>query len=232
MLADLCWARECRLVGSQRALVVDPAVSLALKCDEMLHRLQLRTDTVHRGQVVAVRANNLRPRVVDDICEVIGRQTVIDRDQDRTQLRNGVERLELGQDVGGDVGHPVAGADAQPLQGGRPAVTAVEELRVGQPAIAVDNRLAIRVHPAGPAHELQGRERSLHPAASLPPPPTLPLRGGGTEKDPRAQARDGWVAAPAGAGPGCSSYSTEMSCFDRSLTIAVAMNEITAVTRM
>ena len=42
--------------------------------------------------------------------------------------------------VRGDVGHTVALLDAQRLQCGRPSVTALEELGVGQAQRAVDDR--------------------------------------------------------------------------------------------
>src|SRR5438046_303939 len=49
-----------------------------------------------------------------------------------------------------------------PLEGGRPAVAAVEELLVGEPQIPVDDRLALWMQAAGPTHELERRERRLH----------------------------------------------------------------------
>jgi hypothetical protein len=46
------------------------------------------------------------------------------------------------------------------------------------------------------------------------------------------QACCGLVVGTGVGALGISSYSTEMSCFERSRTMAVAMNEITAQTRM
>jgi hypothetical protein len=48
-------------------------------------------------------------------------------------------------DVGRDVGHAIARGDALPLECCRPPVATLEELLVGQPQVAVDDGLALRV---------------------------------------------------------------------------------------
>ena len=80
-----------------------------------------------------MRANDPRAAVVDDICEVFGGQPVVDRHQHRADLRHGVERFELSVRVRRDIGHPVAGRDIQLLQGVRPAVATIKELRIAEP---------------------------------------------------------------------------------------------------
>ena len=89
-------------------------------------------------------------------------EPVVDRHQHRADLRHGVERLELRVRVRRDVRHPVAWLHAEPLQRRRPAVAAIEELRVGQPQVAIDHRLASGVQPARAASELQRREWRFH----------------------------------------------------------------------
>ena len=55
-----------------------------------------------------MRADDLRAAVRDQEAEVAGNQAVVDRHQHRADLRDGVERLELGVRVWRDIGHPVA----------------------------------------------------------------------------------------------------------------------------
>src|SRR2546429_4056706 len=77
-------------------------------------------------------------------------------------------------DVGRDVGDAIARGDAQPLEHGRPPVATLEKLLVGQPQVAVDDRLALRVQSSSPSHELEWRERRLHRAFLLRLPAFAP----------------------------------------------------------
>jgi len=120
---------------------------------------------VDHVEVVAVRAQHGRPGVVHDVDEVVGGKPVVDRHQHRAGLGDGIERLELRVGVRRDGGDPVTRLDAQPLQRGRPPVAAVEELLVGQPEAAVDDRLAGAVQSAGAAGEVQRRQRCFHRSA-------------------------------------------------------------------
>src|SRR2546429_5852091 len=106
-------------------------------------------------------------------------------------------------DVGRDVGDAIARADAQPLEHGRPPVATLEELPVGQPQVAVDDRLALRVQSSSPSHELEWRERRLHRAFLLRLPGFAPsldrlesysknaIRTGGNQTRPRHAALTG-----------------------------------------
>ena len=100
-------------------------------------------------EVVLVRAHDRRARVLDDVGELVRAQPVVDRHEDRADLRHGVKRLELRVRVRRDVGDAIARLDAERLQRGGPPVAAIEELRVGKPQVAVDDRFAIGVQRAG-----------------------------------------------------------------------------------
>jgi hypothetical protein len=68
--------------------------------------------------MIAVRADDPRAAVVQDVGEVIGCQPEVDRHQDRPELRHGVERLELRMGIGRDIRHPISLADPQSLERG------------------------------------------------------------------------------------------------------------------
>ena len=87
-----------------------------------------------------------------------------------------------------DVGDPVTPLNAEPLEGSRPAITAVEELRVGEPEIPVDDRLALGVQAAGASHELERRERRLHRIVLPADGPALMLGS----VDRRSSREQGW----------------------------------------
>src|SRR5260370_27511863 len=91
----------------------------------MLDVLQSLANAIDAVEVILGCADHGRPRVLDDVGEVIGGQPVVYRHQHRADLGHGVKRLELLVDVRGDVGDSVALANASPLARGRPAVAAV-----------------------------------------------------------------------------------------------------------
>src|SRR6266852_3766393 len=134
----------------------------------MLDVTQSLANAIDAVEVILGCADHGCPRVLDDIGEVIGGQPVVDRHQHRADLGHGVKRLELLVDVRGDVCDSVALANAHPLERGGPAVAAVEELLVGKPEVAVDDRLTLWMQASSPAYELEWRERCLHRV--LPPP--------------------------------------------------------------
>src|ERR687888_1202339 len=149
--------------------------------EEVLDARQLPADRVDGGEVVLVHADDGRTRVRDDVGEIVRREAIVDWYERRADLRHGVERFELRVRVRRDVRHTVAGADAEPLQRRRPPVAALEELGIGQPQIAVDERLAVRIQRARPARELERRQgyehKNLNGAAGpTRPAPALSLR--------------------------------------------------------
>jgi hypothetical protein len=115
------------------------------------------------------RADDRRAAVRDDVREVVSGQPVVDGDEDRSDLRHSVERLELGMRVRRDVSDAVAGLHAQLLKGERPSIAAIEELPVREALRSIDHGLAVRKEYPSAAHELEWRERRFPPVFSLEP---------------------------------------------------------------
>src|SRR5579859_7737140 len=109
-----------------------------------------------------MRAHDLRTAVRNQVAEVVGDQSIIERHEHGADLRYRVERLELRVDVGGDVGDAIAFPDARALQPSRPSIAAIPELRVGEAKAPVDERGTIRVQPPGAPEELERRQRYFH----------------------------------------------------------------------
>ncbi len=165
--ADLGRPGEAFPRALQLRLVIEPALPRrTVQVHEVLDRGQLGADGVDRLLVLGLDAEHRGTGVVDDVIEVGGRQPVVDRYQNRAELRHGVEGLQLGVSVRGDVGDPVAASHAKGLEAGRPAITAAQELLVGEAQLAIHHRLAIPVQPARAASELERAQWRLH-ATSL-----------------------------------------------------------------
>ena len=152
-LADLGFL-ERGLGGSQRRLIIDPALAATTEGDEVPDIGELGADRVDLAEVIGFDADHGRPAVFDDVQEVGRGESVVHRDQHGADLRDGIERLQLAMGVRRDVDHPVTLLHAKVLERRRPAVRAVEELAVRQAQFTVDNGLAFRVEPAGSASEL------------------------------------------------------------------------------
>ena len=117
---------------------------------------------VDRLEVLFVRADDRRSRMADDVGEIVVGEAIVDGDEDGSDLRHRVERLELGVGVWRDVGHSIAAPDTESLQGSRPAVAPVEQLLVAGPPRTVDDRLATTVEGPRPARELERSEGDFH----------------------------------------------------------------------
>ena len=128
----------------------------------MADAAQLIANAIDRVKVGRVCADDGRSRVSDDVREFVRAQPVVDRHQHRPELRNRIKGLEPGVRVGRDVGHAIAGRNAEPAQRGRPPVAPLEELPVGEPQVAVHDRFAIRIERARPAGELEGSQGYFH----------------------------------------------------------------------
>src|SRR5438445_4404871 len=154
----------------------------------MLDARKAVANALQAAEILLSGADDGCSGMVDDVSEVVSRQSIVDRHEDRAYLRHGVERFQLLSDVGRDVGDAIARGDAQPLEHGRPPVATLEELLVGQPQVAVDDGLALRVQSSSPSHELERRERRLHKSFSclLPVPGPAPslIRIGASDKTP------------------------------------------------
>src|ERR1700694_4682547 len=133
----------------------------------MLHPAQLVADGVDGVQVIRVHAQDLGARVRGDVDEILCRQAIVDRHEDGTDLRHGIERFKLLVHVRSDVGNTITLLDAHALQGRRPAVAPLEELLVGEAEVSVDDALPIPVKLPRPSCELQRCKRGLH-AGLLP----------------------------------------------------------------
>ncbi len=160
-------AYRCRLEigrrGVHHPLVFDPPRARPLERHEMLNPFQLAADAVYRPEIVRVRTNDARPRVIDDEGEIIRCQAVVDRYQHRTDLRHCIKRLQLRVRIRRNVDDPVALLHAECLQRRRPPIAPVEELLVGQALLTVDDRFAARVQTPRAPRELERCERNLHP---------------------------------------------------------------------
>jgi hypothetical protein len=61
-----------------------------------------------------------------------------------------------------NIGHPVTGLDAEPLQRRRPAVTPLEKLAIAEPQVSIDNRFPIRVQSAGAPRKFHRGQCNFH----------------------------------------------------------------------
>src|SRR5207249_4810885 len=154
--------RECWFRGADDFFVFQPAVALSFQSDEVFDRRKIPADPVHRFEIVRVRAHDPRARVLDDVREVVRRQSVIDWYDDGADLRHGVERLEHRVRVWRDVGDAIAGTDGKALQRAGPSVAPIEELLIGVAVRAVDDRFMMRIEAPGAARELERREGNFH----------------------------------------------------------------------
>ena len=101
---------EGRLGLGDLRVVLAPSLAAAgaAQRDELLDSAELAADAVHRVEIVGVDAQHLGARVSGDVDEIIGGKAVVDGHQDRADLRNGIEGLELLVRVGRDVGDAIS----------------------------------------------------------------------------------------------------------------------------
>ena len=134
----------------------------------MLHVGHPRSYALDQFQVVGVHAQHFRAAVRRHVDEIIGRQPVIDRHDDRSKLRYRIELLEMLMRVGCDCRDPVAFADPQLRERGAPTVTPLAELGVREVNIAVDHSLAPAMQLACAAREFERCQRRFHARQSVP----------------------------------------------------------------
>ena len=149
---------------TQLRLVFEPSLApIGLsEHDKMLHSAQLVPHAVDCLDVIRVHAKHGGARMRRDVDEVLGRQPEIDRHQHGADLGNGVKGFELLVRVGRDVGNPVALLDSHFLKRGGPLVAAVEELRVCEAEVAVNDSLSTPVQLSSAARKLERGQRSFH----------------------------------------------------------------------
>jgi hypothetical protein len=102
--------------------------------------------------------------MLDQVFEVVGNQPEVERHEHRTQLRHGIERLELRVGIRRDVGDAVARADAHFLQHAGPAVAAVAERVVGPALRAVHHGFAAAMQAPRAPQKFQRSQRHFHSA--------------------------------------------------------------------
>ena len=98
-----------------QGLVIEPAVARTVERHKVRHTSQMLADSVHRVEIVAVCAHDGRAAVLDEIAELVGHQTIVDRHEHCPDLRYRVERCELRVSVRRDVGYAVALTDPERL---------------------------------------------------------------------------------------------------------------------
>src|SRR5579871_1876398 len=64
--------------------------------------------------------------------------------------------------VRGDIGYAIALLDTHRLQESGPAITAIEELGVGEPQLTIDHGLPVGVKPARATREFDRGQRDFH----------------------------------------------------------------------
>src|SRR3569833_4174515 len=140
-------------------------------------------DRVHRVYEIGMHAHDLRAAVREEVHEIFRRQPVVERHDDRADLRDGVVLLEMLVRVECDGGDTIAQADAKSLQRGRPAIASGTEFGVREAVIAIHHGLVCGVQLAGAAEEVERGQRSFHGEICLPS-----LMGWQSTDGPRASA--------------------------------------------
>src|ERR1700736_1871420 len=102
------------------------------------------------------------------INEIVGREPIIDRHNNRAELRYRVELFEMLMRIGCDRGNPIPLAHAETSEGGAPSITSVPELGIRETQIPIDPGFAPAVQLARAAREFQGCQRRFHANQSLP----------------------------------------------------------------
>ena len=117
------------------------------------------------------RADDARPRVVDDVGEIVRGEAEVDRYEHGPDLRDRVERLELRVRIRRDVDDAVALLDTECLQRGGPAIAALEEVAVREALVAVDDSLARRIQATRAPGKLERGKGNLQRLDSIGPQP-------------------------------------------------------------
>ena len=132
--------------------------------DPVLHLGEAGAHFVHELRVLVVHEHRLHARVVDDVFVVGGDQPVVERHQDRADLRHGVEALQKVVRVRAEDTDPVALLHAQLEQGMTELVAPFLELRVGDAFVTVDDGRLVRVELGCTAEEIADQQGNFHVA--------------------------------------------------------------------
>ncbi len=141
-------AGEEVLVGiAGRAGVVDPHHLQAVEAERLDQPFELRVDE-----------EELRPRVLQDVADLLGGQPRVDRHQHPARRGDSVVGLEHRRDVGAEERHPVVLLHAGPAQSGGQPVHPLAELAVAVAPLAVHHRGLVGKDVGVADEEAQGRE--------------------------------------------------------------------------
>ena len=102
------------------------------------------------------------PAVSNDILDFLRLQAVVDWDENSTDLRYGVERLEMSRCIETDVRNPITLPNPQTLQCLGPAITARKELLVREPGHTIDDTETLWIEGSRPPLKLQGGKGYFH----------------------------------------------------------------------
>jgi hypothetical protein len=160
--------------GDDLVLVLEPGLDLVL-ASLLEQRVELRgeVDAAHRRGDLGEQRRQLgrmedpaRTGVLDDVRDVAGGQPGVHGDEDAARLGHGEVREEQRLAVEGEEGDAVVLAQPGTAQCRREPAGAPSPLRVGEPALTVDDGEPLPVDGAGTLEEGDGRELVAEDALS------------------------------------------------------------------
>jgi len=107
---------------------------------------------------LVVHQEDLRPRVPQDVADLVGRETRVDGDQDESRGGNAEVRLQHGGGVRRDDGNAIQLLQPKPPEGGGQPVHADLELAIGVASRPVDDGRSVREHVGAPPEERHRRQ--------------------------------------------------------------------------
>jgi hypothetical protein len=100
--------------------------------------------------------------VLDNVFIFFSPQPEIDRNQDRSDLRNCIKGFEHGVCIGRYVSDPVAGEDAHALKRSRPSVAAIKKTGISESFGTIHYRRPAGVKFCGPSGKIKRSEWRFH----------------------------------------------------------------------
>ena len=128
----------------------------------MLDVRDARADGIHGVEIIGSGAHHAGSAVVDDVSEIFRSQADIDRHKNSANLRHRIIRFQVRMIVRRDVCDAVSLTYSKRRERGRPAIAAVEKLRIRQTEAATDNRFPAGVESPRTAGKLKRCERYFH----------------------------------------------------------------------
>jgi hypothetical protein len=138
------------------------------------HKAMLDRDVLQRLVELRIHEQHGRPRVLDDVPDLLGIEPEVDGHEDAAEHAHAEKSDEEARGIRGYDGHAVVLADAKVVESGGEAPRHPGELRVrdaAQPAARrvglVDHGLAVSVHLLRALQEIRQGERDDHRCAPL-----------------------------------------------------------------